>query len=327
MADKDSYSHPHSSIRHLYPLARPGCDLTAAIDILKKSSPIILPRLFALIGFSLFLLICTGVFASVLALAAAASGVEWLKWGGLYIGAILSIGVYPLLRDMVFAKPRLAHMCLLSEAVVRGDLKALPVSPTSPSAIIDHFASSYEQAEAMRGGAKEVLHDFHSKVGTLQTVFPNISSEKLLAFLISRLTYFPDMILSYTFARQDSNPARAAKDGLVYYAKHSPVLLRSAFACYVSQGACTLGSLLVALGPAVFLSFIVPEFLRGWMTFFAVLLTLNVRDALVYPLFLAFMLQKFHFEIKGQRYCEQTEAGLAKLSETFQEFQIEAKHD
>jgi len=325
MTETRDYSHPDASIRHLYPLAHGNSDLSAAIDIFKQSVPMVVTRLVGLVGFSLGLLVCTGVFAWVLALAAKASDTEWLKWGGLYIGAIIAVGVYPLLRDILFAKPRLAHMLLLTEATIHKDLSGLPVSPTMSSAVIEHYSSSFERAEAIEICAKGILKEFHSKVGRLREVFPNVRSEALLCFLVGRLSYLPDMILSYTVARDDSNDLRAAKDGIVYYVKNSAVLLRSAFGCYLSEAVCSLGVLLIALGPAVFLGFLVPDFMHGWMTFFAVLLTLNVKDAIIHPVFLAFMLQKFHFELKGQRFSEETEAGLIKMSEEFKDLETQAK--
>lgn len=327
MSADETYSHPGQSIRHTYPLAHAKVDLTAAIEIWKPSLPLVIVRLLGLVGFSLFLLVCTGAFAAVLSLAAAASGVDALKWGGLYIGAIISIGVYPLMRDLIFAKPRLAHSLLLIEALVHRDLSGVTSPLNNPKAIIEELLGPETYVDSLVRGVRDILNEFHKNVGTLRGAFPNIPSEAVLQFIVGRLTVLPEVVLSYGVARKDSNLLRASQDGIVYYAKHSVKILQTAVGCYIVEGACTLGALLIALGPAVFLGFLVPEFLRPWMTFFAVLLTLNVKDAVIHPIFLAFVMQRFHYEIKKQRFCEQTEKGLFTLSPSFKELAEEAAQD
>ena len=129
------------------------------------------------------------------------------------------------------------------------------------------------------------------------------------------------MILSYNLARNDQDPWRGAREGIVYYCQNAKPILKTSVWIVILERLLSFVVWLVLLTPAAAITVMLPASVResgGIVTvIIAVLLAATVRAAFIKPLFLIMMMVRFHALIENQPIDQEWDARLCGISDKF----------
>ncbi|MCS0495197.1 hypothetical protein NVS89_08815 [Ancylobacter sp. MQZ15Z-1] len=109
-----------------------------------------------------------------------------------------------------------------------------------------------------------------------------------------------EIILAYIIRREGTEPAEAARDGLVLYAQNAGAMARNAVWIALMEYALAAVILLILLGPALGLAILLPGGLSGFGVVFAFIAAWALKAALIEPLSIASLLQAYDIAIDGQ---------------------------
>jgi uncharacterized membrane protein YhaH (DUF805 family) len=170
-----------------------------------------------------------------------------------------------------------------------------------------------------------ILAAFHRTLDWIAEMLPVPGLETLsnLVNIVMRAAtrYLDKVILSYNLARNEQDPWRGAREGIVYYCQNAKPILKTSVWIVILERVLSFVLWLALLAPAAAITVMLPASVResgGIVTvIIAVLLAATLRAAFVKPLFLIMMMVRFHALIENQPINEEWDARLSSISEKF----------
>lgn len=325
-------SAPWHAVRHAYSLAVHDHGLTTAISLMMRSLP------YALARFGI-LLACT--VACIIWIVVAFGGAAWLGYhissvfglvwlvlcvagGGWLWGAVLRYALHLI---------ACGHVAVLTELITRGQVGNGSESMLAygKRVVIERFG----QVNALFGLnmlVRGILQVFHRTLDWIAEMLPVPGLESLsnLINIILRAAtrYLDKVILSYNLARNDNDPWRGAREGIVYYAQNAKPILKTAIWIVILERVLTIVLWLLLLTPAAAITWMLPASIRelgGLMTIIvAALLAGPLRAAFIEPVFLIMMMVRFHALVQNQPINQEWDARLASISGKFRDLGMRA---
>lgn len=320
-------SAPLHAVRHAYTLAVHDHGLVTAISLMIRSLP------YALARFGI-LLACT--LACIIWIVVAFGGAAWL---GHHIASAFGLGWLVLCVAGVgwfwsavlrYALHLLAcgHVAVLTELITRGEVGNGSESMLAYGKRV--VTERFGQVNALFGLnmlVRGILQAFHRTLDWAAEMLPVPGLESLsnLINIILRAAtrYLDKVILSYNLARNDNDPWRGAREGIVYYAQNAKPILKTATWTVVLERLLSIVLWLLLLAPAATITWMLPASVResaGLVTIIvAALLAGPLRAAFVKPIFLIMMMVRFHALVEHQPVNQEWDARLASISEKFRD--------
>jgi hypothetical protein len=316
---------PVAPVRHAYGLTVRDHGLATAISLLLRSLP------YALARFGI-LLCCT--VACIIWIVVAFGGAAWL---GKHIASVfglvwlvlclVSVGWFwgAVLR---YALHLLAcgHVAVLTELITRGEVGNGSESMLAyGKRVVTERFGQVNALFAMNMLVRGILQSFHRTLDWISDMLPIPGLESLSnvvnMILRAATRYLDKVILSYNLARNDNDPWRGAREGIVYYAQNAKPILKTAVWIVILERGLTVLLWLLLLVPAAAITLMLPASVResaGIVTVIvAALLAGPLRAAFIKPLFLIMMMVRFHALVEHQPINQEWDARLASLSDKF----------
>lgn len=314
-------------VRHGYGLAVRDHGLATACGLLMRSLPYALVRFAVLLGYAI---------ACIVWLAVAFGGAAWL---GTHIAAAFGVGWFVLCAVGVgwfwgavlrYTLHLLAcgHVAVLTELIVHGQVRNADQSMLTYGKRV--VLARFGEVNALFGLnmlVRGILNAFHRSMDWIAGMVPVPGLESLSGLinvvLRAATRYLDKVILSYNLARDDGDPWRGAREGLVYYAQNARPILQTSLWTVILERVLSFILWLLLLAPAAGITLMLPQAAReigGLATFIiAALLAGTVRAAFIKPLFLIMMMVRFHALVENQPINEEWDARLAGLSNRFRD--------
>ena len=218
-------------VRHSYPLTVRNHGLGTAIGLLLRSTPYALAHCGVLLVYALgciiWLVITFGGAAWLGAHIAEAFGIVW------FILCLVGIGWFwgAVLRYLLHLLA-CGHVVVLTDLITRGQVAAnageLQLA-YGKRVVTERFG----QVNALYGlnmlvrGILQVFHRTLDWIGEMLPI-PGLESLSNLVNIVMRAAtrYLDKVILSYNLARNDQDPGRGAREGIVYYCQNARPILQ-----------------------------------------------------------------------------------------------------
>jgi len=323
---------PAASIPHSYPLVVRDHGLVTAFGLLIQSLPYALARCGILLAYSLggiiWLVITFGGAAWLSAHIANAFGVVW------FILCVVGIGWFwgAVLRYLLHLIA-CGHVAVLTELITRGQIGNGSESQLAYGKRV--VTQRFGQVNALFGLnmlVRGVLQAFHRTLDWIAELLP-IPGLESLANLINMVMraatrYLDKVILSYNLARNDEDPWRGAREGIVYYCQNARPILETSIWIVIQERVLSFLLWLVLLAPAAAITVLLPHSVResaGVVTIIiALLLAGALRASFIKPLFLIMMMVRFHTLIEHQPINQEWDARLSSMSDKFRTMGMQA---
>jgi hypothetical protein len=312
-------------VRHAYPLVVRDHGLGTAFGLLMQTLPYALAHCGILLAYTLgcivWLAVMFGGAAWLGAHIAHAFGAVWfilcLVGIGWFWGAVLRY----LLNLLVCG-----HVAVLTELITRGQIGNGSESQLAYGRRV--VTERFGQVNALYGLnmlVRGILQAFHRTLDWVAEMLPIPGLESLanLLNLVLRAAtrYMDKVILSYNLARNDQDPWRGAREGIVYYCQNAKPILTTSVWMVIQERVLSAVLWLVLLMPAAAITVLLPHAAResaGLVTvIIAVLLAGALRASFIKPLFLIMMMVRFHALIEHQPINQEWDARLSSLSDKF----------
>jgi hypothetical protein len=178
---------------------------------------------------------------------------------------------------------------------------------------------------ALNALVRGALQSFHRTLDWLGAMLPIPGLESLASLLTMILgaatRYLDKVILSYNLARNDEDPWRGAREGIVYYCQNAQPILKTSVWIVILERLLSFLLWLALLAPAAALTVMLPPAMResgGVATVaIAVLLAATLRAAFLKPLFLIMIMVRFHALIEHQEINQESAGRLDQISDKF----------
>jgi hypothetical protein len=316
---------PAASIPHSYPLAVRDHGLGTAFGLLMQSLPYALARCGILLAYSLggiiWLVITFGGAAWLSAHIANAFGIVW------FILCVVGIGWFwgTVLRYLLHLIA-CGHVAVLTELITRGQVGNGSESQLAYGKRV--VTQRFGQVNALFGLnmlVRGVLQAFHRTLDWIAELLP-IPGLEGLANLINTVMraatrYLDKVILSYNLARNDEDPWRGAREGIVYYCQNARPILETSIWIIILEHVLSAVLWLLLLAPAAAITVLLPHAVRESAAvatiIIALLLAATLRASFIKPLFLIMMMVRFHTLIEHQALNQEWDARLSSLSDRF----------
>lgn len=321
-----------AQVRHSYALVVRDHSLGSAIGLLMKSLPYALARFGILLAWSIaciiWLIVAFGGAAWLGTRIAGAFGVVWLVLClvgvGWFWGAVLRYVLHLL---------ACGHVAVLTELITRGQVGNGSESMLAygKRIVVQRFGE-VNALFALNMLVRGVLNAFHRTLDWIADLLPIPGLEALasLATIVLRAAtrYLDKVILSYNLARNDGEPWRGAREGLVYYAQNAQPILKTAIWIVLLERVLSFCLWLLLLVPAGVITLMLPGSVReagGLVTIvIAVLLVGPLRASFIKPLFLIMMMVRFHALAENQPINQQWDDQLSAVSDKFRNLGVQA---
>ncbi|HTW70829.1 MAG TPA: hypothetical protein VME47_13145 [Acetobacteraceae bacterium] len=316
---------PLQAVRHGYALAVHDHGLGTAVSLLLRSLPYALARFGILLACTvaaiIWIVVAFGGAAWLGHHIASAFGLVWLvlciAGVGWFWGAVLRYALHLI---------ACGHVAVLTELITRGEVGNGSESMLAYGKRV--VTERFGQVNALFGLnmlVRGILQAFHRTLDWIAETLPIPGLESLsnLVTMILRAAtrYLDKVILSYNLARNDNDPWRGAREGIVYYAQNAKPILKTAIWIVVLERVLTVVLWLLLLAPAAANTWMLPASVResaGVVTIIvAALLVGPLRAAFIKPIFLIMMMVRFHALVENQPINQEWDARLASLSPKF----------
>jgi hypothetical protein len=314
-----------TAIRHGYPLAIRDHGLGAAVSLLMQSLPYALARFGILLGYTLacivWLVVTIGGAAWLSTHIANAFGIVW------FVICVVGIGWFwgAVLRYLMHLLA-CGHVAVLTDLITRGQVGNGSESQFAYGKRI--VTERFGQVNALFGLnmlVRSILAAFHRTLDWIAEMLPVPGLETLsnLLNIVMRAAtrYIDKVILSYNLARNEQDPWRGAREGIVYYCQNAKPILKTSLWIVILERVLSFVLWLALLAPAAAITVMLPASVReagGIVTvIIAVLLAATLRAAFIKPLFLIMMMVRFHALIENQPINQEWDARLASISDKF----------
>jgi hypothetical protein len=166
------------------------------------------------------------------------------------------------------------------------------------------------------------LSNFHRTVEWLSDLLPVARLE----FFARVIIYLEKMIFSYDLARNDTNPWRASRDGLIYYCQNAKPILRTVLWITLLDILLSVFVWIVILGAILLSARLWPHLATGYVVYAltATLLAGSIRAAFLQPTFMIMIMVRFHALAEGQVINLQWDERLEQISRQFRHLWPEA---
>ncbi len=312
-------------VRHSYPLAVRDHGLGTAISLLLQSLPYAVARCGILFAYSLgciiWLVVTFGGAAWLGTHIANAFGVVW------FVLCVVGIGWFwgAVLRYLLHLLA-CGHVAVLTDLITKGQVGNGSESQLAYGRRV--VTERFGQVNALFGLnmlVRGILQAFHRTLDWIAEMLPIPGLESLsnLVNIVLRAAtrYLDKVILSYNLARNDQDPWRGAREGIVYYCQNAKPILQTSIWIVILERVLTFVLWLVLLAPAAAITVVLPASVResgGIVTIIiAILLAGTLRASFIKPLFLIMMMVRFHALIENQPINEEWDARLSSVSDKF----------
>jgi hypothetical protein len=314
-----------AAVRHAYPLAVRDHGLGTAVGLLMQSLPYALARCGILLAYSvgciIWLVVTFGGAAWLGTHIAHAFGVVW------FILCVVGVGWFwgAVLRYMLHLLA-CGHVAVLTELITHGEVGNGGESMLAyGKRVVTERFGQVNALFAMNMLVRGILQAFHRTLDWIAELLPLPGLESLANLvnivLRSATRYLDKVILSYNLARNDQDPWRGAREGIVYYCQNAKPILKTSVWIVILERGLTLLLWLVLLAPAALITLLLPHSVResaGIVTvIIAALLAGTLRASFIKPLFLIMMMVRFHALIENQAINQEWDARLSSVSDKF----------
>jgi hypothetical protein len=307
-------------VRHSYPLAIESAGVLAAIGLLCRTAPYLLVRFAILVGVTIASVLWFGVtFGGGGFLAEKVH--PWVGYGWLATGLGAYGWIWATVLRYVLYLLKCGHIAVLTELITTGSIRNGTEGMFSyGKRVVTERFGEVNMLFALDVIVAGIVSAFNRSLEWITSFLPLPGLKQLVqvatAVVRAATTYVDETILSYNLARGDENPWRGARDGLIYYCQNNRAVLMTAVWCVLLDYALTALAWFILLIPAGILSNLMP-FLGVWPMAIGVLFALNIREAVLKPLFLVMIMTKFHVVIKAQPINEEWDSKLTGLTPKF----------
>ncbi len=253
-------------VRHNYPLAVRDHGLGTAISLLMRSLPYALARFGILLGYTLacivWLVITFGGAAWLGTHIAGAFGVVW------FVLCIVGVGWFwgAVLRYLLHLLA-CGHVAVLTDLITRGQVGNGSESQLAYGKRV--VTERFGQVNALFGLnmlVRGILAAFHRTLDWIADMLPIPGLESLsnLVNIVLRAAtrYLDKVILSYNLARDDQDPWRGAREGIVYYCQNAKPILKTSVWIVILERLLSFVVWLVLLTPAAAITVMLPASVR-----------------------------------------------------------------
>ena len=332
MSDDTQHSDalPHSAlgitpVRHSYPLLVRDYSFATAVSLVCRSLPYALARFGVQLGFTvgviIWLIVMFGGAAWLGTHIAQAFGWVWflvcLFGAGWVWGTILRYMMHLI---------ECGHVAVLTELITRGRVGNGSESMFGyGKRIVTERFGEVNLLFGLNALVRGVLRTFHRTLDWIAEIvpFPGLESISSLINVVLRAAtrYLDKVIFSYNLARNDGDPWRGAREGIIYYCQNAKPVLKTSIWTVIQEYAVTFVLWIVLMSPAAAITVMMPQSVReagGLVTvIIAILLTAAFRSAFIKPIFLVKMMIRFHTLVENQPINEAWDARLSEISDKF----------
>jgi hypothetical protein len=313
------------SVRHTYPLLIRDHGLATAFGLLMRSLPYALARFIVLLSAAIagiiWAVVAFGGAAWLGAHVASAFGVVWLLLCvigvGWFWGAVLRYALHLI---------ACGHVAVLTQLITVGKVGDGTESQFAYGRrVVTARFGEVTALFALNALVRGVLQSFHRTLDWLGGMLPIPGLESLASLMTMILRaatrYLDKVILSYNLARNDGDPWRGAREGIIYYCQDAHAILKTSIWIVILERVLSFLLWLALLAPAAAITVMLPQAMResgGVATvLIAVLLAATLRAAFLKPLFLIMIMVRFHALIENQPINEAWAARLDEISGKF----------
>lgn len=325
MTNDPQWNAAPSPLRNTYGLVVRDHSLSSAIGLLMQSLPYALARFGIELGFAfagiIWMIVTFGGSAWLGTHIASAFGWVWL------IGCLVGVGWFwgTILRYFLHLIA-CGHVAVLTDLVTKGQVgNGSEDQFTYGRRVVTERFGQVNLLFGLNALVRGVLQSFHSTLDWLSETLPIPgldSASSLLNLVLKAATrYLDKVIFSYILARNDGDPGRDAREGIIYYCQNAKEILKTSIWMVIQEKVLTVVLWIVMMIPAALLTLLLPQSVRevgGLVTVvIAVLMTWAVRSAFVKPIFLIMMMVRYHTLIENQPINEEWDGYLASISQQF----------
>jgi hypothetical protein len=316
-------SWPDRPLRHTYKLSRRGGGLRQTLSIMRPTLPYAAARLAWLLLYSIATLGCMGLMLG---------GSTWLRGQGTSLAAGLWCATCVLAQALLWQRLlrnalsviACGQVAVMTQVMTSGCIHNGPVGMLTfgRRLVTRRFggAGVLHDLQDLQSICRGVVRSFHATLGWLDDVLPRpwwIRGGLRRALLRWATNYLVMAVLSYDFARQDAEPLRGIKDGLVYYCQNAKPMLLICARIVVLDVLLTFGLFLLALMPGFLLGAFLNPAGAAILALALLLLSASLRAAFVKPALLVIVLTRFHALAEGQVINPAWDERLTQISEKY----------
>ena len=311
--------------RHSYPLVVRDASFASAVALMIQTLPYALARFGVLLATSV---------ATLVWLVITIGGAAWL---GNHIASIFGV-IWLIACALVFSfvwgtmLRYLLHLIDCGHVAVVTELITKGAVGNGTESMFDYgkrvVMQRFGQETVLFGLnalVRGIVESFHRTLDWVADLLPIPGMESIASLInvvMKAVTrYLDKVIFSYNLARNDEDPWRSSREGLVYYAQNAKLELKTAIWSVVLERVLSVVLWFVLLVPAGLITLALPHSVRefgGVMTVLVALLLVGpLRAAFIKPVFLIMMIVRFHSAIEGQPINPEWDARLAAISERF----------
>jgi hypothetical protein len=316
-------SHPEAPVRHSYPLAITDAGFGTALSLTLQTLPYALARFAVLFAASVMLTLWVVItLAGVVFLG---KHVPILSYVWLFIGCLVPGYAWKLFVRYGLYLLKAGQVAVLTELITMGRITSEAgggMFQHGKRVVTERFGE-VNALFALDAVIKGVLRTFNRTLHWVTNILPipGLSSLTRLVVLVVRATtsYVDETIFSYSLARDDDNPYRSARDGLVYYAQNAEPILKTGVYIVLLDAVLTAALWALCLVPAGLLAYLLPAGGSGQLLVIglAILVSLNLRAAFLHPFFLVVVMIQFHVLVRAQPIQPEWDRQLSSLSDSF----------
>jgi len=316
-----------SSVRHSYPLMVRDPSLSVAIGLMMRSLPYAIARFGVLMSTSivvlLWLIVMLGGAAWLGNHIASVFGLVWFSMclaGGGFIWMTMLRYLLHLIEC--------GHVAVLTELITKGSIGNGSESMLAygKRVVTERFAET-NVLFGLNALVRGIVKSFHRTLDWISEIIPIPGLEsmaKVITLILQATTrYLDKVIFSYNLARNDGDPWRSSREGLIYYAQNAKPVLKTAIWSLILERVLTIFLWLVLLAPAGLITLALPHSMRefgGLMTILvALMVAASLRSAIIKPLFLIMIMVRFHSFMEGQAINPEWDERLSTISAKFRD--------
>jgi len=247
------------------------------------------------------------------------------------VALVAVVPIYNLVYRYVFFMLKAAHIAVISEILVNGDLPAgtnqLNWGKTRVQERFGEVNIMFIVDELVTG----IVRAFTNTVYAVTAWIPG-DSVRTLVRIINRviqfaMTYIDEAVLSRSFIQPEQNVWANARDGVTLYAMVWKPLLMNAIALMVISYLPFVVVFILFSAPVALIIGAISQPLAGWAIIFTLILSYLVKVAVGDSFAMAAMIAAYHKEIAGLEPNPEMTAKLDSVSDKFRELTKRAQEE
>lgn len=303
--------------------------LSRSFQLMVRTLPILLIRLGAVIAFWIAALIYLAVVAGIAYLVGQAIQIVGVIL--FIVGLIAVVPLYNLAYRYVFFMLKAAHIAIISEILLNGDLPpGTNQLEWGRKRVQERFGEvnvMFVVDELVSG----VVNAFTGTVFAVTSWLPG-DSIRTLVQIINRvirfaMSYIDEAVLARSFMQQEQNVWANARDGVTLYAMVWRPLLMNAIALMILSYIPFLVVLILFSAPVGLLLSAISQPLAGWAIIFTLILSFLVKIAVGDSFAMAAIIAAYHQETANLEPNAEMTARLDQVSDKFRELAQRAQEE